>query len=560
MQWGDLMKKFNEIEYVRPDSDLAKKETLQKIKEFNKAKTYEDARATNMLENEVLMNAKTMMTIARIKTTIDKSNDYFDHEVKMIANSIKDLAGVGQKAAEAILKSPFKDQFAEEYGDYLLEKMAINKKYQDNTIYQLKSKEQILIEMYNNLLAGPSIKINKQDSNLSGLRKFFHDDSRITRFSATKIYASVYEKIAHELHDIYDEIVKIRKQIAKKAGHKDALSCIYEMNGRFDYTPDEARMFREFVVKNIVPACDIICREQALRLSVDNFKNYDEFAYFKQKPKSKVDTDQLIDIVFDYVASLSPQSKEYIDYLKEYELYDLKTMPHKIEGSCHYILDQYKAPFLIANLKGSIYDVFSLAHEVGHGLSYYMSSRKDESSEAYISTGEIKEIHAKTLELLMFNVLDKISEDKNKLAYSHLCRFLFDIPYYCAIDEFEENIYSKELSFDEKNALWKEMEKKYLPWRIYDQDFFNQGCAYLTNRYIFTKPLYSLNFALADVCSVLLTKKPDAIKDYLRLCETGGRKGYFELLALAKIKNPFFEDTIREFVKYVITRLEELKA
>jgi len=47
--------------------------------------------------------------------------------------------------------------------------------------------------------------------------------------------------------------------------------------------------------------------------------------------------------------------------------------------------------------------------------------------------------------------------------------------------------------------------------------------------------------------------------DYLRLCKAGGSLGYFDLLKLANLENPFEYGTVEKAVNAVVKRIDELE-
>ena len=46
-----------------------------------------------------------------------------------------------------------------------------------------------------------------------------------------------------------------------------------------------------------------------------------------------------------------------------------------------------------------------------------------------------------------------------------------------------------------------------------------------------------------------------AWQDYLRLCKAGGSLGYFDLLKVARLSNPFVEGNVEKAVRHVIDEL-----
>jgi oligoendopeptidase F len=98
------------------------------------------------------------------------------------------------------------------------------------------------------------------------------------------------------------------------------------------------------------------------------------------------------------------------------------------------------------------------------------------------------------------------------------------------------------------------MEKKYLPWRNYEDDaFLDSGGYWYRQGHIFEDPFYYIDYCLAQVSAYEFWGKAEADRsaawrDYLALCGEGGSKSYRELLAVAKLRDPFAEGAIAGIV------------
>ena len=106
----------------------------------------------------------------------------------------------------------------------------------------------------------------------------------------------------------------------------------------------------------------------------------------------------------------------------------------------------------------------------------------------------------------------------------------------------------------ERRAIWHQLELTYMPWRNYDgHKFLEEGGFWMQKQHIFVNPFYYIDYALAQICAFQFfersKKEPEkAWGDYYRLCQAGGSKGYFALLELAGLKNPFVDGTVEEVV------------
>ena len=51
--------------------------------------------------------------------------------------------------------------------------------------------------------------------------------------------------------------------------------------------------------------------------------------------------------------------------------------------------------------------------------------------------------------------------------------------------------------------------------------------------------------------------RPQAWQDYLKLCRAGGTKGYFELLEVGNLLNPFKDGTMEKSLGHVIEEIRQ---
>ncbi len=139
-----------------------------------------------------------------------------------------------------------------------------------------------------------------------------------------------------------------------------------------------------------------------------------------------------------------------------------------------------------------------------------------------------------------------IFEDEvEKYKFSHLAGAVNFIPYGVTVDEFQHFVFLNppQATPDERKAKWREIEKKYLPFRDYeDNDFLNRGGYWFRQGHIFsTPPFYYIDYTLAQVCAFqfwikVREDREKAWEDYLRLCKAGGSKSFLELVELAELK------------------------
>ena len=71
---------------------------------------------------------------------------------------------------------------------------------------------------------------------------------------------------------IYDELVKLRHEIATTLGYKNFVELGYVRMNRIDYDAEMVKKFRDQVRDHIVPLASRLYKRQAERIGVDSLK------------------------------------------------------------------------------------------------------------------------------------------------------------------------------------------------------------------------------------------------------------------------------------------------
>jgi len=559
------MEKFPQLAYERPDVEAAKKALNDLIDAFLSASTYEEARDIYLQLEKTDAAFSTMYTLAYIRNTMDTSDPFYDGEMKYFNEVAPAYMLVLQRASKALTETKFKDDFSREFGPILIKKAENAQRVMNEAIAEDLVEEGNLKQEYSRLVASCSVDFRGEQCNFYGLLKHMESTDRDERKEAFLAWANLYESVSDKLDDIYDKLVRIRVRMAQKLGFDSYIPLAYLNKDRFDYTEKDVAVFREQVKNIIVPACERIYELQRKRLGIDRLHYYDEQLVFPEGNATPIGgMEYLVNAAREMYRDLSPQTGEFFDFMVEHELFDLVTRPNKHMGGYCTFLDSCKAPFIFSNFNGTSADVDVLTHEAGHAFQAYVAARTLPIMGICHSTSEINEIHSMTMEHFAYPYMDKFFGDKaDEYRYAHLASALTVIPYLVSVDEFQHRVFEKpEMTAKERRHIWREIEKKYMPWRDYDGNaFLEEGGFWMQKQHIFLYPFYYIDYALAQICAFELygRMKKDrrrAWEDYFRLCCAGGSKGYFELLDVANLHNPFREGSVEAAVSTVIEELE----
>ena len=562
-------KKFSDIEYKRPDFKEAKTRINALIKELKSANNYKEFKDAYSKIELIIRDIFSMTTISSIRNTMNMNDEFYDKEEEYINKASAVLSLSFLKLQKVVLNSKFRKEIDSDYGPFLLKSLEEAKKVSSPKIIFLSIKEGQLSKEYSKIAATAKTNFMGENVNFYGLLKHMQSTDREERKNAFLEYSKLYESISDKLDEIYTKLVNIRVKIAKRLKFNSYIDYIYIARGRYDYNKDDVAKFREGVRKYIVPICNRLFEEQKEELGIDELYFYDEDLTFKDGNANPIgNKDELVLKAKEMYSDLSKETKEFFEFMTEHELYDLETREGKhMGGYCTYI-PSYKATFIFSNFNGTSDDVDVLTHEAGHAFQGYLGMRSIANIQQVGSTSEINEIHSMTMELFTYKYMEKFfGENKDKYLYHHLTNAIKTIPYLVSVDEYQHKVFEKpKMSAKERRDCWKKIEETYMPWRNYaDDGFFSNGAYWMIKQHIFLYPFYYVDYALAQVCAfqLFLRGKEDfnlAWNDYLNLCKAGGTKGYFDLLKVANLENPFNEDTIKNVASKVDLVIKEFKA
>ncbi len=560
------MLKFQDMPYVRPDINEVRACYERVTAEILSAASYDEARAAFFELQDAETESGTMMSLAHTRNTIDTADPYYEGEVKYLHAEFARLMPLQKAYREAMAASPFRADFEKEFGPQMFKMIDAGIKTGSPLIIEETIRSGELTQAYQKTTALANTQFRGEKCNFYGLLKHMESTDRTERREAFEAWAALYASIAPTLDAQYDELVQLRAKMAEKLGFKSFTDMAYLQRRRFDYTQEDVKAFREQVKNVITPAVDRLRRAQQKRLGVEKLKYYDEALIFPEGNADPIGTkDELIAKAQKMYREMSQETGEFFDFMTEYELFDLETRPTKRMGGYCTSFAKYKAPFIFSNFNGTSADVDVLTHEAGHAFQGYLGMRSIPVSMLKGSTSEINEIHSMAMEHFAYPWMESFfGENNDKYLYSHLLGALAVIPYMCCVDEFQHRVYEKpDMTAMERRAAWREIEKAYMPWRDYDGvEFLEEGGFWMQKQHIFLYPFYYIDYALAQMGAFELygrmkEDKSVAWQDYLRLCRAGGTKGYFDLLKVANLSNPFHAGSVEKAVGHVIEELEK---
>lgn len=559
--------KFNEYEYVRPDVETVKVQYTALIEKFNNSRSADEQYAIINEINNLSKNIDTMVNLVAIRHSINTADEFYDKENEYMDNASPEFQGLTVEYYKSLIKSNFKEELKKKIAPqyFTMAEMEI-KSFSDEVLNDLQEENKLQSE-YDKLISSAKINYDGKILNLSQMQPYMQSSCRQTRKEAYEKYSGFFQENIDKFDEIYDKMVKIRNKIAVKLGYKNFVELAYIRMHRSEYNAEDVEGYRNQVLKYIVPLSVELRKRQARRLGINDFKYYDkDLSFTSGNAKPKGDKDWMVGKAKQMYSELSPETKEFFSFMIEKDLFDLETKPNKQSGGyCTYI-QNYKSPFIFANFNGTSGDVDTLTHEAGHAFQVYESS-DIEIPELIFPTLEACEIHSMSMEFITWPWMNLFFEENElKYKFSHLSDAMLFIPYGVTVDEFQHRVYENpNLTPEERRAVWREIEKKYLPCINYDDNkFYEEGGYWFKQGHIFGNPFYYIDYTLAQVCAFQYWVKfnsgdrKKAWNEYLHLCKAGGSKPFLELLKEGNLQSPFEDSTIEAVIEPIENWLDSV--
>ncbi len=507
----------------------------------------------------------TKETLVSIRNSVDTTDKFYEAEQDFFNEIAPHLQALETTFLKKLLTSAHRDALEKEYGTLLFEKAELAQKTFSPEIIEELQQENKLSTEYSKLLAGAKIEFQGGTYNLSQMRPFMQDKDRETRHLAQLAVSAFFEENEKQLDRIYDDMVKLRHQMAKKLGYENFVQLGYDRFGRTDYDYKDVKKYRDQIFESVVPLVEELTKRKAKRLGISEPKSYDlALSFLSGNPTPKGDSKWQVNNAKEMYHEMSKETDEFFNFMLDHNLLELDAKPGKAGGGyCTYI-PEYKAPFIFANFTGTAGDVDVLTHEAGHAFQVYSS--RDHIPEYRWPTMEAAEIHSMSMEFLAWPWIHKFfKEDTDKYKFNHLAGAISFLPYGVLVDEFQHGIYENpDLSKAERKALWRKIEKKYLPFKDYGDDaFMDKGTYWYRQGHIFGAPFYYIDYTLAQVCAFQFWIKSQedhqkAFDQYLALCKLGGSKSFVSLIESAKLQNPFKDGVVKEIITPIKAYLDKV--
>ena len=401
-------------------------------------------------------------------------------------------------------------------------------------------------------------KGNKVKFNESNYSLFIKSKDRGVRKKAFEMLHNKYKKYIRTITSTYKGEVETNVVLAKIRNYDSAISAsLYSDNVSIDIYDN--------LIKVINDNMDVLYDYYDLKkeiLSLDRLHMYDTYVEIINKVDKKYSFDEAKEIVIE---ALSVLGDKYISNLKKafdekwIDIYHSKGKRSGAYSSGNFDVN----PYVLLNFEGTLNDVSTLAHELGHSMHTYLSCKNNpyqySSYEIFVA-----EVASTVNELLLANYMLKNSKNKDeKLAVINHILDLYKATLYrqTMFAEFEKETHKlrekgEVLTSDLLSNTYYNLVKKYFGPNVLCDDLIRYEWARIPHFYYnFYVYKYATGISAASyIVDGILNNKEGALENYINFLKTGGSMYPLDELKIAGVNlnsKSVILSAIKTFEKYL---------
>jgi oligoendopeptidase F len=431
----------------------------------------------------------------------------------------------------------------------------------------LETEEAKLSQQYQKLIGSLTVVFQGEEQTLARMGRHLEDPNRPLRQDAWEKVTARRLKEAENIEHIFEQLLKLREQIAANAGFPNYLQYAFRRLGRFDYTPEDCQKFHQAIAEDVMPVLRVLQAQRREQLGLPALRPWDLAVDPLNRPALRPfeRVDNLISSTRKIFSDLDPTLGREFALMRDMHLLDLDNRKGKAPGGYQSTLAESRLPFIFMNAVGIQRDVETILHEAGH--AFHALAARDEDLYAYRSAPiEFCEVASMSMELLGNEFIEKFYQpgDARRARRDHLEGIIEIFPWIATIDAFQHWIYSHPgHSREERRKAWLELMGRFggdLDWSGYEE-----GLASLWHRqlHIFLHPFYYVEYGIAQLGALQVwanskKNKARALHDYHYALSLGGSRPLPELFQAAGCRFDFSRETVQPLVKLVSMELAVL--
>ncbi len=498
---------YEDMVFTAPDADRTNRSIRALLAQFEEAQSAAQQVEIIREIDRITSEDANMVTLANLQFSIDTTNpEYKEHqEICQAYNAA--ISDAVNEFYLAILNSRYFDELEAYFGETVIDFLRRSTQSYDPAISALQPEIDALVDSYSTYCtehSGDEIPLGGNKSNtfseseMLGQLRFYGDDpdmayiNKLVEQSLEGFYSETYT----EKNDIFTKLVNLRNEQARIAGY-DSYPEYAIAVGSDSYTYEDIRNLISTVRAEFVPIMKSLRESGAEHLgekltSANYYLAICPAIYATDDPD--LTEEEQLEAAIGMLNRTSGRAKEMTSYMQEHGLFQVFSSPTKEEGAYTTYFNGYKEPFIFAHDP----DTFTLVHEMGHALNYFLTPEPDMGERFSIGT-EIAEVHSMAMEMLCVKFYPEYYGDSAKAAEAYqVFNALYTILDQTLFSEFEITLYENpDLGPEGRAELYSRLQEEYglaSPGNRY----LNDGRSWTSIHHFYSAPIYVQDYTLAQ--------------------------------------------------------------
>lgn len=371
------------------------------------------------------------------------------------------------------------------------------------------------------------------------------------------------------LDELFNQLVKLRNQVALNAGCSDYREYKFKALGRFDYTVEDCLAFHDAIERLIVPIVKQLTEKKIQKLAKTKLKPWDlEVDPDGLAPlKPFANGEELLDKSIVVFQKLDAYFGDCLKTMKSGGFLDLDSKAGKAPGGYNYPLYESGIPFIFMNAAGAQRDLTTMVHEGGHAVHSFLS--KDLELTGFKSLpSEVAELASMSMELLTMELWSEFYSDENDLKRAKLEQIesvVKVLPWIAQIDAFQHWIYTNPAhTKEERTQEWLKLSTRFGTGLV-DYDGYEAvlESSWQKQLHLFEVPFYYIEYGIAQLGALGVwnnyKKNPQkALTDYKNALSLGYTKSIPEIYETAGLKFDFSQSALEDISRNLLNSINEL--
>ncbi len=419
-----------------------------------------------------------------------------------------------------------------------------------------------------------TVEFEGKERTFPEMKAFLESNDREKREKAWKSMVNRWMDDSEDLSEIFDELIKIRHQIALNAGFDTYTDYMFRAMHRFDYSVEDCLTFHDSIEKVCMPIVKDINEKRRVAFGLEKLSPWDVNEKTGSGPdisgerplKPFESVQEMVTKLSQLFHNMSEDLGNKFDKLVEMDTLDLETRKGKAPGGYQYYLEKSRVPFIFMNAAGLQGDLETMIHESGHAFHSLYCGHLDLIDERNYPI-EFAEVASMSMELLTqdeWGIFYENSNEVNRARISHLEGVVYLLPWIATIDAFQHWIYANpDHTRDERKEYWLSLREKFgsdMNWNG-NEEF--RELSWQQQGHLYGVPFYYVEYGIAQLGALQLwqthRKDPEkALIDYSNAMELGNTKTLPDLFAAAELKLGFDEKHLNSLIKEVKIAMSEM--